>query len=111
MLLVLLAGCDPFYGPIVMNGYGYDVDVTLTYSNGESSTYRWPRCRASFVGRREAQLEKVTFATDGHVLREFNAEEIQSLIEQEKRVKFHHVWSVSEKGAVLLTSKDQGACR
>ena len=94
-----------------MNGYGYDVDVTLAYSNGESATYRWPRCRASFVGRREAQLEKVTFATHGHVLREFNAEEIRGLIEQEKRVKSYHVWSVSEKGAVLLTRQDQNVCR
>jgi len=109
VLLLLLAGCDTFYGPRIRNDYGFNVDVTLEYSNGESKTYDWPVCRQSFVGKREAQLVKVIFAKDGKVLREFKSEEIQSLVEQDKRVRFAHLWSVSDKGAVPLPN-EQVAC-
>jgi len=104
-LLLALASCDPHYEPKIRNSYGFDVAVTLAYSDGESRTNIWPRCRAAFVGSGYRQLEKVAIAKadTGVVIREFSIEEIRELVEkQKKHASGYSVWSVGEEGVKLI---------
>jgi hypothetical protein len=72
-IAMLLLGCDPVYPPQLINAYGTLITVTLTYSDGRTTTTIWPACRAFFVGKADAQVENVKFEKDGKPLREFSA--------------------------------------
>jgi hypothetical protein len=81
----LLCACDPAYGPRLINSYGTAVTVTVAYSNGEMTTTIWPACLNPFIGKPGVQVDKVSFEKDGKVLREFDADEIDRMVEKEKR--------------------------
>lgn len=108
--LLILSGCDPFYGPKIRNSYGFDVEVTIVYSNGESLTANWPPCRTAFVGRRALELERVSIAKDGAVIREFTVEEIRDLVRKEEQINGYSAWSISEDGVSLTTGQSDERC-
>ena len=40
--LLLFAGCDPIFGPVIRNGLDHDVRVYYTYTNGTEFEYVIP---------------------------------------------------------------------
>lgn len=108
--LTIMSGCDPFYGPKIMNSFGFDVEVTVAYSNRQSTTTIWPPCRTAFIGKQDLEIEKISVAQNGKVIRQFTAEEVRDLLRKEKDVPGYSVWSVSADDLTLITSQSNDRC-
>ena len=103
LLSLLLAGCDYFPGPTLTNGYGTDLTITVTYSNGRVSHGPWPVCRALLIGGDDrVHPTHVSIERDGTVLREFSADEIQTMEQKEDAAESPSEWFISPEGPNLL---------
>jgi hypothetical protein len=105
----LVCGCDHFSGPYIVNGYGTDVDMTVAYSDGTSSTDRWPPCSAALIGNGKLQVTSVVVRKDGLVVREMDASAVAAMLEREKNLQDTR-WVVSANGVTMVTGKEAGPC-
>jgi hypothetical protein len=110
MMVFILSGCDPFYGPIIRNSYGFDVEVTVSYSNGESMTASWPPCRTSYVGKKMLDIEKISVAKGGLAIREITSQEIGDFVLQEKNGGSNSAWSMGEAGISRFSISSEKNC-
>jgi hypothetical protein len=109
-LSLFLAGCDTFPGPTLTNGYGADVTITITYSNGHVSHGSWSSCQALLIGAQNLQVTGVSIEKDGNVLREFSADQIQTMVQKEDSAQEPSEWIVGPEGINLVTH-EASPCR
>jgi hypothetical protein len=108
--LLVLSGCDPFYGPILRNSYGFDVEVTVSYADGESMTTTWPSCRTSYIGKNKIGIEKVSVARGGITIREITSQEIRDFVTREENGGGNSAWSVGERGISKFSVSSDKTC-
>lgn len=109
-IVLILAGCDTFYGPVVTNGFGRKVYVTVVYSDGAVSHTTWPPCRTAFIGKKGKEVVRVSFESDGKVLQQFSADEIQVVVKKEANAHGYAQWNVGPSGARLDVGTNQSGC-
>ena len=107
---VLICSCDHFPGPYMGNGYGMDVDVTVTYSDGSATTDRWPPCFAALIGNDGLAVTSVAIRRDGRVLRELDGSAIRTMLEREKDIHQDTEWVFSADGIMMVIGKNAGPC-
>ena len=106
LLTLLLAGCDNFPGPRITNAYGTDLMLTVTYSNGQVSPGLWPACQTLQIGWDDrVHVTHVSIEKDGTVLREFFADEIQTMVQKEDKAESPSQWLIGPEGATLLAGQ------
>ena len=109
-ILLILTGCDTFYGPVITNGFGSEVRMTVVYSDGAVSRTTWPPCRAVFIGRKGERIVRISFERGGRVLRQFSADEILAMTKKEAEVRGNAQWSIGPSGARLDVGTEQSGC-
>lgn len=114
--IVVLAGCDRFYGPSVTNAYGEDVQMIAYYSDGTHWEHDWRPCGSFFLGGvndESIKPIKLRIEKDGKLLREFSAEELAAMDAEDRATSDNDGtgWNVSAAGARLVKNSEPNPCR
>jgi len=105
------AGCDPFPGPRVQNGYATDISVHVTYDDGTSNWTIWPPCRTVHLGAPHARVARVVIEADGRIAQEFSYEDIRHLIDDAKGDRTGLLAWVVDSTGIHLAPRDSCAER
>lgn len=108
--IIVLTGCDPFYGPTLSNGFGSEVDMTVVYSDGLVSRTTWPPCRTTLIGRKGQEVVRLSVEKDGNMLLNLSANEIQDMVKKELGAHDVARWSIGPRGIKLDVGKYGNDC-
>ena len=114
---IFLAGCDQFPGPNVRSEFPTQVQISISYSDGNTFSHEWPPCRvlglgAMGVGRlgvkekEGVSIDQIVIETEGKVVHRFDKAMIDSFIDKEKRDGGHPVWVIDKSGIRLSRDRE-----
>lgn len=84
--VLLASGCDPVYKTPIQNAYGYDVSVTIYYSDGRMERMIWLACTSQMIGRPSVSIDKILIEKGNKILLTLSSGDIESLKEKFSQV-------------------------
>lgn len=105
-VVVILGGCDTFYGPKFRNGYSQNIAVFVTYENGQQHSALWPPCRTTYLGQENVEIKEIIVERSGELTHRLGKDEIKKLLERESREPGNSVWNLDSSGVRLVTGRD-----
>lgn len=104
-LSILLVGCDSAYPPIIANDYNQPIEITVSFTNGESLSGIRLLPRVELVQRRKGlNIRQITVVEPSGTQRVFGAVELRD-VRSGRKIEFE-VWILSESGIRLRTKED-----
>ncbi|WP_020395800.1 hypothetical protein [Thiolinea disciformis] len=115
LLILLLSGCDGFYGLNLRNELDTSVTTMMRDTKGSVSILDLPPCQDTIIGysnkpKEDLGLEEVKISRQGVVLHYLNAEQLNRMLAQENRTKGYTAWSITPDGLHLVTRQDSPNC-
>ena len=107
---ILLFGCDTFDGPVIGNGFGTGIQVTITYADGTTGRGYWPTCARGFIGKPGSDPLKLVITRGSRFLHELDEDEIREITKKEDAERGYAVWNIGPLGATLITDQKADPC-
>ncbi|WP_277372349.1 hypothetical protein [Pseudomonas sp. AA-38] len=114
--LAILSGCDRYSGPLLQNGFPFDVEVTVMYEDGSEYSEVWPPCRRVFIDasevgllgmeRKDTSVDEILVKHKGDVALHFDKEQMESLVAQAKKKNGILIWQFDAAGISFIKASD-----
>lgn len=111
--LIAISGCDPLYGPNLLNALNTHAEISITYADGVNKQVAWPPCADTAFGKGESSgdaIREIVVHQDGMAIYRLNAEQVRHMLEKEHTHDGYSVWSVASDGIQFETSADPRGC-
>jgi hypothetical protein len=108
LMILAVAGCDTFPGPVLRNEFPSDIRVSVLYEDGGKFSEVWPSCRVVAIGAADAGLlgakdkgvsiERIVITVDNNVIHSFDKVEVKKLIQKADEKYDYPIWVLEPSG-------------
>ena len=107
-VILVIAGCDSFPGPVLRNEFPTEIEVSVLYEDGTRFSEIWPSCRTVSIGATEAgvlgaknkgmSIEQITIKAGSIVIHNYDKVEIKKLLKKADDEAGYPIWIIEPSG-------------
>ena len=107
-VILAVAGCDSFPGPVLRNEFTTEIEVSVLYQDGTQFSEVWPSCRAVSIGATEAgtlgaknkgvSIEQITIKVGSNIVQSYDKAGIKELFKKADEKAEYSIWVIEPSG-------------